>query len=69
MFVSSIHIKSTSNQDVDLPAETIEAFQGQLRGELVLPGDDNYDEVRQLYNAMIDKRPAMIVRCKDVADV
>ena len=69
MFVPSIHIKSTSNQDLDLPAEIIEAFQTQLRGELVLPGDENYDEVRQLYNAMIDKRPAMVARCQDVADV
>jgi hypothetical protein len=40
-----------------------------LRGELILPGDGNYDDARKLYNAMIDKKPAAIARCVDVADV
>ena len=34
-----------------------------------MPGDDDYDPARSLYNAMIDKRPAIIARCTDVADV
>jgi hypothetical protein len=33
------------------------------------PGDDGYDEARKLYNGMIDKRPRLIARCADVADV
>jgi FAD/FMN-containing dehydrogenase len=41
----------------------------QLRGELVHAGDPKYDDARSLYNAMIDKRPAAIARCVDVADV
>jgi FAD/FMN-containing dehydrogenase len=40
-----------------------------LRGELILPGDVGYDQARSVYNAMIDKHPAAIVRCRDVADV
>src|SRR5271169_2045600 len=44
------------------------ALQALLRGELIQPGDGNYDEVRKLYNAMIDKKPAAIARCVDVAD-
>jgi FAD/FMN-containing dehydrogenase len=40
-----------------------------LRGELIQPGDANYDEARKLYNAMIDKKPRLIARCVDVADV
>lgn len=40
-----------------------------LRGPLVLPGDDDYDEVRAVYNGMIDRRPAAIVRCRDTVDV
>lgn len=47
----------------------IEALQGSLRGELVLPGASGYDEARVIWNAMIDKRPAMIVRCAGAADV
>ena len=45
------------------------ALKAKLRGDLILPGDANYDQGRKLYNAMIDKRPALIARCLDVADV
>lgn len=48
---------------------TIQQFKENLRGELILPEDASYDEVRSLYNAMIDKHPALIVRCANVADV
>ena len=44
----------------------IEAFASQLRGEVVLPQDSNYNDTRKVYNAMIDKRPGMIVKCVDV---
>src|SRR5580704_13807322 len=40
-----------------------------LRGTLIQQGDADYDDARKLYNAMIDKRPLMIVRCADAADV
>jgi hypothetical protein len=45
------------------------AFQKNLRGQLIQPGDPQYDDARALYNGMIDKRPRMIARCVDVADV
>jgi FAD/FMN-containing dehydrogenase len=41
----------------------------RLRGELIDGDDDRYEEARKLYNGMIDKRPRMIARCADVADV
>ncbi|MDT8449369.1 MAG: FAD-binding oxidoreductase [Wenzhouxiangellaceae bacterium] len=41
----------------------------RLRGPVVVPGDENYDEVRALYNGMIDKRPRLIARCLNTADV
>ena len=44
-------------------------FQASLRGELIQPGDVSYDEARAVYNAMIDKSPALIARCVDAADV
>jgi hypothetical protein len=40
-----------------------------FRGELIRPGDHEYGGARALYNAMIDKRPALIACCRDVADV
>jgi FAD/FMN-containing dehydrogenase len=48
---------------------TVEEFKASLGGELIQSGDKGYDEVRKVYNAMIDRRPRLIVRCSDVADV
>lgn len=47
----------------------VEEFKTELRGELVLPQDASYDEERKVYNGMIDKRPGIIAKCVDVADV
>jgi FAD/FMN-containing dehydrogenase len=52
-----------------LDLATIERFGESLRGVLIQPGDPSYDEARKVYNGMIDKRPAMIACCADVADV
>jgi FAD/FMN-containing dehydrogenase len=49
--------------------DAITAFQQSLRGRLVKPNDADYDDVRALYNGMIDRRPRLIARCVDVADV
>jgi FAD/FMN-containing dehydrogenase len=52
-----------------LNEKVVKEFGESLRGELIQPSDKNYDEARTVYNAMIDKRPALIAKCKDVADV
>ena len=49
--------------------ETIASFAQSLRGPVIGRDHPDYDEARQLYNAMIDKRPLLIARCADVADV
>ena len=46
-----------------------EVLQGSLRGNVLLPQDADYEQARKIWNAMIDKRPAMIVRCAGAADV
>ncbi|MDA4112729.1 MAG: FAD-binding oxidoreductase [Thaumarchaeota archaeon] len=46
-----------------------EPLRSDFRGPIVTPGSAEYDETRKLYNAMIDKRPSVIARCRDVADV
>jgi len=53
----------------DLSAAAVDGFAAGLHGSVVRPEDSNYDDVRALYNAMIDKRPALIARCADVDDV
>jgi FAD/FMN-containing dehydrogenase len=47
----------------------IEEFRLKLRGELIQPTDGGYDDARKVYNGMIERRPRLIVRCADVADV
>jgi len=52
-----------------LDSRSVDALEAKLHGGVTRPGDPDYDEVRALYNAMIDKRPALIARCADVDDV
>ena len=52
-----------------LDRSALDALRGDVRGAVLSTGDADYDDARALYNAMIDKHPAAIVRCTDVADV
>lgn len=52
-----------------LDQDTIDNFRQSLRGRLLTPGDDGYDAARQVWNAMIDRHPALIAQCAGVADV
>ena len=47
----------------------LDALAAQLRGALIVPDDAGYDEARTIWNAMIDRRPGLIVRCAGAADV
>ncbi|NGN62604.1 FAD-binding oxidoreductase [Streptomyces sp. A7024] len=45
------------------------ALRDELDGPLLLPGDDGYDEARAVWNAMVDRRPRLVARCANTADV
>jgi len=47
----------------------VQELKGRFGGEVIVPGDGAYDAARRVWNGMIDKRPALIARCKGVADV
>src|SRR5258707_8424434 len=49
--------------------QDIREFKSQLRGDLVEPTDEQYEKERRVYNAMIDRKPRLIAKCADVADV
>jgi len=52
-----------------MPAQSFDQLRSAFRGELIQPIDAAYDSARKVYNGMIDKRPKLIARCVDVADV
>ena len=62
-------VRETSKAASAVDETAVAAFKASLRGDLIRPGEANYDEARQVYNGMIDKRPAFIARCVDAADV
>jgi UDP-N-acetylenolpyruvoylglucosamine reductase len=50
-------------------AEDIEQLNQGLRGQVVRPSDPDYEDARRVYNGMIDRRPRLVARCADAADV
>ena len=52
-----------------LSSSALAALKNAFRGELIEPNDERYEGFRKVYNGMIDRRPRLIARCVDVADV
>lgn len=67
--MSNLSFKTRTNAEKTLSADAIEQFGNQVRGDLITRESPNYEEVRSIWNAMIEKRPSMIVRAKGAADV
>lgn len=54
---------------MDVAAEGLDGLRSRLRGELLTSGDGGYDNARRVWNEVIDKHPAFVVRCRGTADV
>jgi len=67
MSVLEIVTSDAAVAKVDLA--TVEALDRELRGTILLPEAEGYDQVRRIWNGMIDRRPAVIVRCAGASDV
>ena len=52
-----------------MSAQSLDQLKSSFRGELIGPEDAAYESARKVYNGMIEKRPRLIARCVDVADV
>jgi FAD/FMN-containing dehydrogenase len=61
--------KTMEGRTIDLPQGTLDTLKMRLKGPVLAPGDAGYDESRTVWNAMIDRSPALVVRCLGTADV
>ena len=64
-----IDITTLDNSHISLDDATLQEFESSVRGDVLTAEHGAYDEARGIFNAMIDKRPALIARCTGVADV
>lgn len=62
-------MKTIDGRDLTLSPEALTGLRLRLRGPVLLPDDPGYQECRTLWNAMIDRRPGLVVRCLGTADV
>jgi FAD/FMN-containing dehydrogenase len=67
--MTELSIGTNDGGSVTVSSDDLEALGAALRGEVALTGDAGYDEARTLWNAMIDRKPAAVVRCQGSSDV
>ena len=67
--VNTFAIRTLDGSIKSIPQDMVAALRGKLRGGVVSPGEDGYDAARSIWNAMVDRRPGLVVRCLGAADV
>ena len=67
--VGDLAAKSLDGADLTLPGSSVEAFAASLRGDVLLPGNPEYEHTRHVWNAVFDRKPALIARCTGTSDV
>ena len=67
--MAELRIATLTGDYTSIREAAVEDFRNSLLGESLLPGDEGYDGARQVWNAMVDKRPALIAHCSGPADV
>jgi FAD/FMN-containing dehydrogenase len=65
----TIELKAGDGGSVQVSPEILQAFKAGFSGPVLGPDDAEYEETRQIWNAMIDRRPGLIVRCRGTVDV
>jgi FAD/FMN-containing dehydrogenase len=62
-------VRTIGGDTFELAQDDLDGLKTRLRGSVLVPGDGDYDASRTVWNAMIDRRPALVVRCLGTADV
>jgi len=61
--------RTMNGSEIDVSQDALDRLRMEIRGPLLVPGDAGYEDSRTVWNAMIDRKPAIVVRCLGVADV
>jgi FAD/FMN-containing dehydrogenase len=67
--MKKVKIRRIDGSSVTLDGSAVESLGADLRGTLLLPGKKGYDAARTVWNAMIDRRPALVIHCAGVNDI
>jgi FAD/FMN-containing dehydrogenase len=67
--MTDLTIRSLDGSTKKISHGAVTALRSRLRGTVALPGEDGYDTARIIWNAMVDRRPGLVVRCLDATDV
>jgi FAD/FMN-containing dehydrogenase len=67
--MTDIRLASLQGGAIVLGTDTVADFRRTLRGNVCLPDEAGYDEARTIWNAMINRRPGAVVRCRGAADI
>lgn len=67
--MASLQVGDTRAAETVLDDADVQALRERVRGAVIRPTDDGYDDARKIWNGMIDRRPGVIVRCAGVSDV
>jgi len=64
-----MRVRTVEGHEIELSRDVVDAWKLRLRGPVVAPGEAGYEESRNVWNGMIDRRPAIVARCLGIADV
>src|SRR6266566_7141202 len=67
--MNDLTVRTLDASTTRIPQDIVAALRGKLRGTVALPGEDGYDAARTVWNAMVDRRPGLVIRCLGAADV
>ncbi len=67
--MAQVGLKTLDGKQQIIPEDALDKLRSGLHGKLLLPGEPGYDDARTIWNAMIDRKPAIIVSAADAADV
>jgi FAD/FMN-containing dehydrogenase len=67
--MAGVTLRTASGRDATLDQAALDQLTAAMRGDLVTRDSPGYEDTRRIWNAMIDSRPALFIRCRSAADI